>query len=174
MADEEPISFAGNVRVRVTRVTEAAGVAGLLGQVHGVTNPSATGVEVIGDTKDDTAPNVFFAEQNESHWFAPELLEFVDHAPGTEIRVANSPTRSVRKEDGEWQDPPSLGCWAVTHLVGTLRLGRQNGSRWVAASDAHEIVVGILCPPRSLTNRPAQRMNVTCSALVDRSIVATS
>jgi hypothetical protein len=124
---EEPISFADNVRVRVTPVTEAAGVAGLHGQVYGVTTPSVTGVEVIGDVKDDTAVNVFFTEQNASHWFAPELLEFVDHAPGTEIRIANSPTKSVRTETGEWrvlpvETPPARGLFAW--FARTLGLGR--------------------------------------------------
>jgi hypothetical protein len=124
---EEPISFADNVRVRVTPVTEAAGVAGLHGQVYGVTTPSVTGVEVIGEVKDDTAVNVFFAEQNASHWFTPDLLEFVDHAPGTEIRVANSPTKSVRTEDGEWQVLPvetSPARGVVAWFARVLGIGR--------------------------------------------------
>jgi len=33
-------------------------------------------------------------------WFAPELLEFVDHAPGQEIEIGK--TKLIRRADGGW------------------------------------------------------------------------
>src|ERR1044071_9411990 len=44
-----------NVRIRVTPATEAAGVAGRIGNVAGFTTPSMTGVKVIGEIKEDLA-----------------------------------------------------------------------------------------------------------------------
>jgi hypothetical protein len=68
-----PLSFGDNVRVRVTAATEAAGLAGLAGQVHGFTTPSVTGITAIGDVKDDRAYNVFIKARGADFWFAPEL-----------------------------------------------------------------------------------------------------
>ena len=96
------ISFGDNVRVLHTEETEAAGVAGLEGQVYGETTPSVTNVEVIGRLESDFALNVHFEERDLSLWFAPELLEFVDHAPGTEITLEGVPKRWTRSADGEW------------------------------------------------------------------------
>ena len=105
------ISFGDNVRVRSTPETESAGLAGLRGQVYGCTTPSQTGVEVVGELKNDYAVNVFFAASDEAYWLAPELLEFVDHAAGTEISLAGVAKKWVRTESGEWLesetgDPP--------------------------------------------------------------------
>lgn len=99
---EPPIGFGDNVRVRVTTETEKAGVAGLHGQTYGMTTPSITGVTVIGDLKADYALNVHFVELDESLWFAPELLELLDRAPGTEATVGSK--RFVRSEDGDWEE----------------------------------------------------------------------
>jgi hypothetical protein len=98
------ISFGDKVRVRSTPLTEARGVAGLIGQVYGVTTPSVTHVEVLGDTADDQAINVFFEAKHESHWFATDLLEFVDHAPGTEITLKGVSKKWVRVESGDWSE----------------------------------------------------------------------
>ena len=95
------------VRVRTTAATEAAGFAGITGQVYGETVPSSSGVgrdQIIGEMKEDYAVNVNFKELNKSVWFTRDLLEFVDHAPGTEI-TAGSKTR-VRTETGEWIEKP--------------------------------------------------------------------
>ena len=102
MLDDSQVSFGDNVRVLPTIRTEEQGVAGLLGQVYGWTTPSVTGVEVIGEVHDDYAINVFFADRNESFWFTAELLEFVDHAPGTEISLKGDLKKWVRTEAGEW------------------------------------------------------------------------
>jgi hypothetical protein len=81
------VSFGDNVRVRSTPLTERLGFANLVGSVFGETTASVTGVEVIGDSEGNRAINVFFEDRKKGFWFAPELLEFVDHAPGAEIRL---------------------------------------------------------------------------------------
>ena len=100
---QERLSLGDNVRVRTTEVTKRHGAAGMRGQVYGETTPSATGVDVIGDSTTDYAVNVFFDELDKGYWFAPNLLEFLDHAPGTEIVIGNH--RWVRADDGEWIEP---------------------------------------------------------------------
>ena len=100
---ERPFLF-DNVRIRATPETQRLGLAGLVGNVAGFTTPSVTGVEVIGTVTDDFALNVLFEERNEAFWFAPDLLEFIDHAPGTEIRLDDIPKKWVRSASGEWEE----------------------------------------------------------------------
>jgi hypothetical protein len=104
MQRDSNISFGDRVRVRATPVTEERGLAGLTGQVYGETTPSLMGVEVIGETKTDYALNVFFESQKKSYWFASDLLEFIDHAPGTEITFKGVSKKWVRTASGDWQD----------------------------------------------------------------------
>ena len=99
-----PSAFGDNVRIRSSPETESKGLAGLIGQMYGQTTPSVTDVEVIGELTSDYAINVFFEDRNESFWFAPALLEFVNHAPGTEIRLDGVAKKWVRTEDGEWHE----------------------------------------------------------------------
>jgi hypothetical protein len=80
-------SFGDSVRIRSSVETESRGVAGLVGQVCGQTTPSVTGVEIIGEIFSDYAINVYFEDRHESFWFAASLVEFVDHAPGTEVTL---------------------------------------------------------------------------------------
>ena len=105
----QKISFGDRVRVRATPPSERAGVAGLVGQVYGETTPSMTLVEVIGELSSDYAINVYFEERGSSSWFAPELLEFVDHAPGTEITLRGVQKRWVRSAEGEWLEESMEG-----------------------------------------------------------------
>jgi len=79
-------------------------VAGLEGQVYGETTPSSTGVDVIGSPHDDYAINVHLEERDEAFWFASEVVEFQDHAPGTEIRLDGVDKRWTRTEDGGWHE----------------------------------------------------------------------
>ena len=72
----------------------------MTGQVYGETTPSVTRVEVVGGAAADYAINVKPSGRDETVCFAPELLEFVDHAPGTEIVIGNK--RMVRAASGEW------------------------------------------------------------------------
>jgi hypothetical protein len=91
-----------NVVVRSTPETVAAGIAGLKGQVHGVTTPSSTEIEYLGDHSTDCALNVHFATLDKDFWLAPDLIEFLDHAEGTAIRVGEGP-EMVRQADGTWK-----------------------------------------------------------------------
>ena len=107
-------SFGDNVRVVETPLTTGLGLAGLVGQVYGETTPSVTRVEVVGEAGGDYAVAVQFDGKPESIWFAPQLLEFIDHAPGTEVVVGNK--RIVRSASGEWvedqpQSKPSRPWW---------------------------------------------------------------
>jgi len=105
------LSFGDNVRVRSAPDTDALGLAGERGKIYGETTPSVTGIEAIGALKSDYAVNVHFEQRNASLWFAPELLEFVDHAPGTEIRFDGTPKKWTRAADGSWTetDVPETG-----------------------------------------------------------------
>lgn len=101
-AGAEKFSFGDNVRIRVSSVTQAAGVAGRIGSVAGFTKPSHTKVEVIGEVKNDVAFSAIFENPHAQLWFAPELLEFVDHAPGLDIQIGKK--RWVRRADGGWDE----------------------------------------------------------------------
>jgi hypothetical protein len=91
--------FADRVRIRATE-TEGAGVAGRVGQVYGETTPTVTGVTVVGGRGDAYALNVYFGELGTTLWFARDVVELVDHAPGTTI--GTGPKAWVRRADGEW------------------------------------------------------------------------
>jgi hypothetical protein len=97
-------TFGDRVRILPSAETEGKGIAGLVGQVYGQTTPSVTGVEVIGELRTDYAINVFFDDRQESLWFARELVEFVDHAPGTVVTVEGAGKKWVRTESGEWRE----------------------------------------------------------------------
>lgn len=111
MGGSAKIVFGDNVRVRPSPETEARGVAGLVGQVYGETTPSVTGVAVVGEVTHDYALNVHFEGRSESLWFAPELLEFVDHAAGTEIRLDGVPKKWTRTSTGEWAESADRKPW---------------------------------------------------------------
>ena len=102
------IEFGDNVRVTATPLTEELGYAGRVGQCSGFTTPSVTEIEVIGGTDRNLAFNVHFEDEGvEDAWFSPDLVAFVDHAPGTDITVGDS--HFVRGTDGTWipvDDPP--------------------------------------------------------------------
>jgi hypothetical protein len=102
MNNNTNISFGDNVRVKDEKLTNELGVTGLIGNVRGETTPSVTNVVVIGELVDDFAFNVFFDELKKDYWFAPQLLEFVDHASGTEIMLKGVPKKWTRNEAGEW------------------------------------------------------------------------
>jgi len=98
-----PLSFGDSVRIRSTPETEAAGLAGKHGSVSGFTTPSEMGISVIGIPSEDYAVAVNFEDGPvKDAWFSEDLVEFLDHAPGTEIRVGN--VRAVRNADGTWTE----------------------------------------------------------------------
>ncbi|PVM93906.1 hypothetical protein [Caulobacter endophyticus] len=96
------MSFGDNVRIRPSPEAERLGVAGRVGSVRGETTPSVSGVDVVGVMERDFAVNVFFDDLDEGFWFAEQLVEFVDHGAGAEIRIYGVDKRWVRGEDGEW------------------------------------------------------------------------
>ena len=94
-------SFGDNVRIRTTPETERAGLAGKSGSVSGFTTPSVTAIVPIGSPSEDYAIAVMFDDGPvRDAWFAEDLVEFVDHAEGTEIRIGNM--KAVRSADGGW------------------------------------------------------------------------
>jgi len=104
--DPANVSYGDNVRIHRTAETEQLGIADMIGNIFGETTPSETRVEVIGKPEVDYALNVYFDTLDMSYWLAPHLLEFVNHAPGTEVHVHGSPFKSVRQPDGTWKDIP--------------------------------------------------------------------
>ena len=97
------LSFGDNVRIRSTPETEAAGLAGKHGSVSGFTTPSLADIPVIGTPFEDYAVAVIFEDGPvRDAWFSEDLVEFLDHAPGTEISVGN--VRAVRNADGTWTE----------------------------------------------------------------------
>jgi len=83
----------------------------MTGQIFGDTTPSVTGISVIGNLKMDYAVNVHIEGRKESLWFAPELLEFIDHGAGTEIRFNGIPRKWTRDESGEWIETRDRKPW---------------------------------------------------------------
>ncbi len=104
--DPANVSYGDNVRIPRTAETERLGIADMIGNVYGEITPSESGVEVIGKPEVNHALNVYFDTLDSSYWLAPHPLEFVNHAPGTEVHVHGSPFKSVRQPDGTWKDIP--------------------------------------------------------------------
>ena len=100
------ISFGDTVRIRATDDTKRLGWAGRTGMIYGMTTPSVTGVQVIGSTANDRALAVMFDGQKDPLWFDPDLIEFVDHTPGTTATLGSK--RFTRNSAGEWIEDFSL------------------------------------------------------------------
>jgi len=98
---EAGISFGDNVRIIDTDETRQGGWAGLTGSCMGFTTPSITGVEVVGGPADQALHVQFDSDSIANAWFHPDLVEYVDYAPGTEITIGD--TRLVREPTGEWR-----------------------------------------------------------------------
>ncbi|MEM9652313.1 MAG: hypothetical protein AAGA65_09475 [Actinomycetota bacterium] len=109
--EDGPISFGDNVMVRATDATEAVGLALLRGQVFGQTVPSASGVDVVGDSGADYAINVHFEQLDRSVWFAPDCLELVNHGAGTTIAIDGVDKQWTRTEDGGWLEEGGRKPW---------------------------------------------------------------
>jgi hypothetical protein len=107
--EHRDITFGDTVRVKATPETEAAGLAGLTGEVYGQSVPSISGASpIIGPLSKDYAVNVFFTDRNETHWFAEQLLEFVHHTPGAELQLDGVAGQWVRDADGKWELPADV------------------------------------------------------------------
>lgn len=95
------ISFGDRIRVIETDETREGGWAGLTGYCWGFTTPSVTEVEVIGGPADQAFHVHFDSDTIADAWFHPDLVEYVDHAPDTEITIGDA--RFVREPTGEWR-----------------------------------------------------------------------
>ena len=111
MSAPSSVSFGDNVRISQAPEAEARNVAGLCGVVYGETTPSLTGVEVIGNMDSDYAVNVHFDSLDTSYWFAPSLVEFIDHGAGQEIRLDGVARKWVRSASGEWVEHGPRKPW---------------------------------------------------------------
>lgn len=108
------ITFGDKVKVLASPETDAIGISGKVGLISGETKPAATGVDVIGEIRDDFALSVSFEGYAETYWLSSELLEFVDHAEGTEFVAGN--VRAIRKADGSWEETyinPPKRWWQI-------------------------------------------------------------
>ena len=96
--------FGELVRIVSTPETERAGIAGLVGHVRGETQPSASGVEVIGRAgiADDFALRVQPEGRGDSHWLTLDLIEFID--PRSAAPSPGSPEPRSRPKTEEWQE----------------------------------------------------------------------
>lgn len=105
MADDAatPLDFGDRVRIRVAPETIGAGVDGRTGQVYGTTTPSKGYVTdaILGELMVDLAINVQLDDEDLSVWIVPDLLELIDHAPGTTIGIGDA--SFVRQRDGSWE-----------------------------------------------------------------------
>lgn len=105
------LAFGDNVRVRATPETTERDLAGLTGQIQGVTTPSVTHVDVVGSLTEDCAFAVEIQNEGSAIWFAPDLLELVDHAPRTEITINGVAKKWTRAADGSWIENSTGAPW---------------------------------------------------------------
>jgi hypothetical protein len=105
--------FGDRVRIKASPETEAAGVAGLEGDVYGFTTPSVTGVSVIGGSPHDHALNVSI-ENRGALWFRPDLVEVLHHNAGLEVSVGN--VKAIRRADGSWSESAINGGGLLARL----------------------------------------------------------
>jgi hypothetical protein len=106
MTQRPEVEFGDDVRIASAPETQALGYAGRSGSCVSITTPSLTGVEVIGDLRNDRALNVHFDEPYiEDAWFSPELVEFVDRPEEIVIQfgVTGFGETTLRRDaDGSW------------------------------------------------------------------------
>lgn len=80
--------FGDRVRIADTPETEAAGVAGRVGEVWSESRPSVSGVgPVVGDRGGGIAISVLFEDTEDVVWFAPHLLNRVVRATSPSRRL---------------------------------------------------------------------------------------
>jgi hypothetical protein len=95
------IAFGDNVRIVDAEPTRRSGHANMVGVCLGLTTPSATRVDVVGEAIDDVALNVHFdSDEIPDAWFAPVLVSLVDHAVGSQATVGSH--SFVKTADGDW------------------------------------------------------------------------
>jgi len=116
--------FGDLVRIVSTSETERAGLAGLYGYVRDETQPSVSGVAVIGGAPDDFALQVQCDGRSDSHWLPLDLVEFVDPKQKQGPRsVPDASKERVRPKTQEWQEE-DLPSSRWQRFVARLRGGR--------------------------------------------------
>jgi hypothetical protein len=107
---EQPLTYGDTVRVRTTKEALAAGLAGLVGIVHGQTVPSSSGQEVALTPRIDYAVGVYFDELEQLIFLPHDVLEFIDHGPGQAVSLKTNRgyITWVRLESGEWKEVEGL------------------------------------------------------------------
>jgi len=103
--------FGDTVRVLPSDETDSKALTGKVGSVYGITTPSVTEIEIIGDCSGDYSVNVYFDELERSYWFAPNLLEFIDHGEGMEITLDGVDKKWVRNNSGGWDEIKTKKSW---------------------------------------------------------------
>jgi hypothetical protein len=92
--------FGDRVRIAPSDETSERGFAGRSGIVYGESIPSSSGAgPVIGDRGEDFALSVFFEDTDEEEWFAPHLVEVLDHGGAQAMTIDAGPS-FVRDPDG--------------------------------------------------------------------------
>ncbi len=100
--------FGDRVRIKESAETSAAGIAGVEGDIYGMTTPSVTNVEVIGGAPEDCALNISIESLKKTFWVRPDLVEVLHHNAGMEMVVGN--IRAVRLADGSWIESEIMPC----------------------------------------------------------------
>jgi len=99
-SDNPSFAFCDTVRIIATPATIAAGVAGLEGDVHGFSVPSASGVVVVDATDIDFAFGVYIEQLGEAIWLEPRSLELVSRPHQMAFTVGTKRIIATRGEDG--------------------------------------------------------------------------
>lgn len=94
-------SFGDTVRIISTPETKAKGVDGKVGEVSGMTVPSLTGIEIIGDSTDDCGISVLVDEPRELIWIHPDLVEQLGNGEAMHMEAENF--QATRDTRGNWQ-----------------------------------------------------------------------
>jgi hypothetical protein len=97
-------TFGNKVRIKKTPETEELDLANKEGEVYGETTPSVTGLEIIGNQKEDLAINIHFEELGKSFWFSEDLLEYLDDGQGNEISLDGIDKKWTKTDNGEWTE----------------------------------------------------------------------
>jgi hypothetical protein len=100
--------FGDRVRICDTEAMQERGFASRVGTVFGESIPSSSGVgPVIGDRGDDLAFSIVFDDTDEEEWFAPHLVEFVDHGGVQTVNLDGGPSYT-RDANGTWHKAGGL------------------------------------------------------------------
>jgi hypothetical protein len=78
-------------------------------------------VTIYSKVKRPAPVDGFPEDRGEAYWFAPDLLEFVDHAIGTEIRIEGVSKKWVRTADGDWEESQVAQRGLVQRLLGIFK-----------------------------------------------------